>query len=64
MIDDSCWTSIKILNEHVLRIDTKVVVNCRQKVAGAADAFDGIFSAFVGRSNKATGFDATAGPDV
>src|SRR5581483_8688052 len=50
--------------ERVGIIDPQVMVDRRQKVAGAADPFDGVFSAPVSGADKTTRRNAASRPDV
>ena len=64
MIDDGRRSAIEISNQRLGRVDAQMVVERGQKIAGIANAFDGIFAAIVGSSDKAASFDTAASPDV
>jgi hypothetical protein len=64
LINNRSRTTVEIFDRDVRGIDAQVVVDRRQEISGAADSFDGILAAFVGRSDKASGFDAAASPNV
>ena len=64
VLDDPCWAAVEIFDKDVGRIDAQVVVDGCQKIARAADSFDGIFAAFVRGTNEPSCFDAAARPDV
>lgn len=40
------------------------MIDCCKEISGATDPFDRILTAFVSRSNEASGFNAASGPDV
>ena len=64
VLNDTRGAAVEVFDKDVGRIDAQVMVDRCQKITGAADAFDGVFAAFIGGSDKASGFDAAAGPDV
>ena len=64
MFHDRCRTTIKVFDESIGIVDTQMVVDRRQKIARAADAFDRIFAAFIGGSDESSGFNTATRPDV
>ena len=64
VIHDRCRTAVEVLDQGLGVVDAQVMVDGRQEVAGPADPFDGVFAAFVGGADEASGGDPAAGPDV
>ena len=60
MINDWGRTSVEIADHRCGRVDAEVVIDRRQEVAGATDAFDGIFAALVGAADELALGDASA----
>ena len=56
MINNWGWSAIKILNECFSGINSKVMINRREKIAWSTNAIISIFTALIGRTNKLTGF--------
>ena len=64
MVDDGCWSAVKVFDENFRRVDAQMVVNRGQEVARATDPFDRILAQFVRAANETTCFDTATGPDV
>ena len=64
LIDDRSRTTVQVSNEGRRRVDTEVVIDRRQEIAGATDAFDRVFAALVRGADVTTSLDAAAGPNV
>lgn len=58
MVNDGSWTSVEVFDQRVGRVNSQVMINGRQEVAGTADAFDRVFTAFVGAADELSVVDA------
>ena len=58
------WATVEVVNKRLTGINAHVVVDGGQEVAGAADPFNGVFTAFVGGTNETAGLNSTARPNV
>ena len=64
MIHDRCRSTVEVLDERMRGVDAEVMVDRGEEVTGGTNSFDGIFAAFVGGTDDATGFNSTPGPYV
>jgi hypothetical protein len=64
VVNDRSWPTVKVFDECGGGIDTEVVVDGCEEIAGGASAFDGIFATFVCSPNDLTGANSTTCPDI